>query len=376
MKDDGNLKVETNATALCLNEIYIYNHVIPYYKKFLKPRNIKTFDTEKWVPKIYFADCKIIEELGDTEETILAMENLTPHKFRTGPRVDLDEIHLKLMATKIASYHAVSYAMRILKDPMLKTLVDGLIPYSFLSSDGGEPDAFKLFYQYGMERAFNYIVKEEKFYKNKNFIENIRRLKRDAYERPLPFMEKFLRRDEIFSIILHGDYNRNNVMFRYEDEDGHREPDDIRMIDFQEVRYASPAIDLSFFMYMNMPAGLRASLWDELFKLYHDTLIESIVDILKCKSNDPRLEPYSYGNFSGHFRQNALYGAMVATVFVPMMACPENECQRMIDLYDTDYASEELHKLTLFAGGKAVDERVTGILMHASEMGYMDILEW
>jgi hypothetical protein len=375
MKGDGNLRTEMNASALCLNEIKIYKDVIPYFKSFLKDANVESFDPEKWVPRVYFADHKIIEELGDSEETILVMENLTPEGFRTGPRVDLDETHLRLMATCIAPYHAVSYALRIKEDPMVKELAAKLIPYSFLASDGSEPNVSRLFYKYGLERVFAHICNEEKFHSDKNFIEKVRKLKRIAFEHPLRFMEKFLARDEIFSIILHGDYNRNNVLFRYESEEGYDNPVDIRMIDFQEVRYGTIAIDLSFFMYMNMPASIRGDLWDELLKVYHDTLITSMTDILKCEADDPRLEPYSFDNFIEHFAKNAFYGAMVAMVFIPMMACPEEECQKMVDLFDTDYESEELHKLTLTAGGKNVDERVAGIMSHAFEKGYMSILD-
>ncbi|KAG5673217.1 hypothetical protein PVAND_003281 [Polypedilum vanderplanki] len=375
MKGDQNLRAELNATALCMNEIKIYKDVIPYFKNFLKDSNVETFDCEKWVPKVYFADCKIVEELGDSEETILVMENLIPEGFRTGPRVDLNEDHLTLMAKCIASYHATSFAMRIKKDPMLEKLAEKLIPYSFLANDGSEPNVSKVFYKYRLERVFAYICSEEKFHSNKEFIEKVRKLKRIAYDCPLKFMEIFLVKDEIFSIILHGDYNRNNVLFKYDSEDGYNNPTDIRMIDFQEVRYASPAIDLSFFMYMNLPGELREELFDKLLEIYHKNLMTSLTDILKCSTNDPRLEPYNFENFMAHFSKNAFYGAMVAMVFIPMMACPEEECAKMIDLFDNDYESEELHKLNLTAGGRNVDERVSGILYHAFNKGFMDILK-
>ena len=375
MKGDENFRNETNAAALCLNELHIYRDVIPYFQKFLVDINIKAFDPHQWVPKVYFADAKIIEELGDNEETILVMENLTPKHFRMGPRVDLDEPHLELMAKLIASYHSVSYAMRINQDPMLEKLVKGLIPYSFFASDGSVLDAQQTFYKTGLKRVFNCVIKDEKLHANKKFIQDVKNLKKVAFEHPLKFMESFLAKDEVFSIILHGDYNRNNVLFHYMEPDGYDEPTDIRMIDFQEVRYGTPAIDISFFMYMNMPGPLREEYWDKLLKIYHKTLLKCLRETLNCYKDDPRLKPYSYENFIAHFNENALYGAVVAMVFIPMMACPEDECARLTELYDNDFLSKELEELTLSCGGRNVDNRLIEILQHASKKGYLDILK-
>lgn len=375
MKGDENLRNETNASALCLNELHIYKDVIPYYKRFLKDLNIQTFNPDSWIPKVYYADAKIIEELGDNEETILVMENLSAKHFRMGPRVDLDEAHLELMARCIASYHSVSYAMRINNDPMLDKLVQGLVPYSFFASDGSVLDVQQAFYKHGLKRVFNCVIKNEKLHLNKKFIQDVRNFKKVAYEHPLKFMESFLTKDEVFSVILHGDYNRNNVLFHYSEPEGYDDPTDIRMIDFQEVRYGTPAIDLSFFMYMNMPESIRTDFWDTLLKIYHNTLTECLKDILKCNDDDLQLKPYNYENFINHFNQNALYGACVSMIFLPMMACPEDECQRMTELYDNDYLSEELESLTMTCGGKNVDDRIVGILKHASEKGYLNILK-
>jgi hypothetical protein len=186
-------------------------------------------------------------------------------------------------------------------------------------------------------------------------------------------MENFLLNRGTFSVILHGDYNQTNVMFKYESESGHENPQDIRMLDFQETRYASAVIDIACFMYINMSASTRVLLWEKLLQIYHETVIECLVDILKCEKEDPMLEPYSYENFYQHFKENAFYAAMAAISTLPMMMCSDDESQRIEQLYDNDYQSQELQKLSLVCGGKEVDERIKGIFVHAYEKGYLKI---
>src|SRR5690349_19285521 len=123
MKGDKNFREATKSFTQCSNEVYIYKNVIPYFKKFLATSGA-SFDSE-WVPKVYYSDYKQFDELGEEKETVLALENMKPAGYRLGPRIDLDEAHLRMMVKHIASYHAVSYSMRIKKDPMLEELARG-----------------------------------------------------------------------------------------------------------------------------------------------------------------------------------------------------------------------------------------------------------
>lgn len=143
----------------------------------------------------------------------------------------------------------------------------------------------------------------------------------------------------------------------------------------QEIRYATPTIDLAFFMYMNMHGTLRPSLWDNLLEFYHETVINSLTDILKCEKDDPRLEPYSRDHFLAHFKKFAFYGAVICVHFIPWMACPEEECSQLAEHFEKDMHNPEFEKLAMICGGEDVSERITGVVKHASEKGYMEILE-
>lgn len=374
MKSEENIEAETNAAALCLNELFIYKTIIPQFRNFLNEMKSSITDACA-VPRAYFVDYKIIEELGISEEAILVMDNLMAQKFRAGPKFLDDEAHLILMVENIAKFHSISFAMRIKKKDLLDELVDGLVPYSFLASDGSELEVYKSYYKSALERLFNCILADKKLCANKVFMEKMRKMKSAAFDHPLFLMESFLTKDEIFCAILHGDYDQTNVLFQYESEEGYENPQGIRMIDFQETRFASPVLDLACFMYINMTTSMRISSWEKLIELYHRTIIESLCNILNCDHDDPLLEPYSYKNFTYHFRNNAFFGVMVAISSTPMMMSSEDETQRMSDLYNDNFESAELQDLTLCCGGKDVDYRIKGIVLHAFEKGYLDIFQ-
>lgn len=372
MKGDENFRTLSKSVQACSNEVHVYKKIIPFFKKYLKDNDVSLFNSDDWwTPKVYFADSGIFPELSDSLETIVALENLKHGGYRMGPKIDLDEDHLRLMIRNIALYHSVSYALRITKNPMLEELARKLVPYSFLSENGDELGIYKRVLTVGMERFFRLVENNPKYQYGGSFMENVKRFKEKFFAKPMVNMESFLKNDDTFSIILHGDYVRNNVLFKYKDLEGFESPFGIKMYDFQEIRYATPVIDIAFFMYMNIHQSKRDELWDPLVKYYHDSLIESLTHILKCDITDERLKPYSWDNFADHFAKNAFYGVPICIHYVPWIACSEEECGLIAHWFETDMNGDEFYKITQICGGVDVDERIVSIVKHASDKGYI-----
>jgi hypothetical protein len=147
------------------------------------------------------------------------------------------------------------------------------------------------------------------------------------------------------------------------------------MIDFQETRFATPVIDMAFFMYMNMPDSIRKPLWHDLLELYHETVMSSLTDILKCDRNDPSLAPYSFENFMDHFRRHAFYGLMVTIHFIPWIACPDEECAEIAEIFEKDMKSPKMRQLLQVSGGEEVNKRLIANAVHAFENGYLQIFD-
>lgn len=62
------------------------------------------------------------------------------------------------------------------------------------------------------------------------------------------------------------------------------------MIDFQLSRFASPALDIMFFIYSCTNESLRIQFYDDLIKTYHSNLCEIVKDF---GSNPEFLFPFS-----------------------------------------------------------------------------------
>jgi len=101
-----------------------------------------------------------------------------------------------------------------------------------------------------------------------------------------------------FSVLCHGDFNRNNVAFQYDEA---RHPVNVLMFDFGTPRYGSPALDLSFFFYMNTTQNLRESKWDDLLNAYCLTLAESVPDGVLVPNRaelDSEMATFAYYGFA------------------------------------------------------------------------------
>lgn len=68
-------------------------------------------------------------------------------------------------------------------------------------------------------------------------------------ESPLSVMESLAAEINDVSTVCHGSFSRDNVLFRYENG----KPCDVKVIDWQTMRYCSPAIDLGLILFANLP---------------------------------------------------------------------------------------------------------------------------
>ena len=293
------------------------------------------------------------------------MENLSNQGYRMAPRAQLDESHLKLMIKSIANFHAMSYALKIQNKEKLEELTNSFQSFPFYEEHKNMHDVF---YDIALERLFNHVTTTSQ---DKDFLAAVTSLTRKYIKKPSKLMEEFLEPNEPFDVIIHGDYNRNNVMFQYASSDGFDNPLDVKAFDYQLAKYASPVLDLSFFMFMNIGADQIDLMWDDLLQLYHETLMELLTSVLKCDKFDERLLPFSYEKFLDHFANYALYGCMVAAWFLPIMLCDLERCRAIEAAFEIDSFSQELKDVTLPAGGIEAIERVTAVTKHAFNRGYL-----
>lgn len=182
------------------------------------------------------------------------MENLKPLGYQLGPRLILNRDHLLAMCKPLGEYHAMSYALRALNNSQLERLKAGIIPLPFIN-DSDPNDAtnnlYRVLYRYAFDRLFEFYDRkfktntfDRKSSKDLKLIECMQKLRDKYYEEPTRLMERLRTKvedneeDRKFAAILHGDYNRNNVLFKYKESKEGKDSkeklvEDMKMIDFQ-----------------------------------------------------------------------------------------------------------------------------------------------
>lgn len=156
---------------------------------------------------------------------------------------------------------------------------------------------------------------------------------------------------EPLAVICHGDFNRNNALFRYDDEGL---PIDELLFDFGTSRYGSPAMDLSFFFYMNTTQKLRESRWDDLPTEYCSTLSETVPSAVRVPNR---------AELDSEIAACAIYG--FAPFFLPYQFTSDN--------IHSELNEEETTEWMLHIGGDNGTELVADLVQHIVNMGYTDV---
>lgn len=111
------------------------------------------------------------------------------------------------------------------------------------------------------------------------FLQRIEAVTADVYM----YQKRCVQPAEPIAIICHGDYLRNNIAYRYDDNG---KAVDAMMFDFQTLRYASPMVDLSTFMSLSAGRIERDQHFWDIFRAYHETLIQSYLASANLKVFD------------------------------------------------------------------------------------------
>lgn len=76
-----------------------------------------------------------------------------------------------------------------------------------------------------------------------------------------------------FQILNHGDIWLNNMMFQ---SDADNNPLDVSMIDFQGPFWASPVVDIMYFLLSSVADDIKVEHFDHFVEFYHEQLTEAL----------------------------------------------------------------------------------------------------
>lgn len=193
--------------------------------------------------------------------------------------------------------------------------------------------------------------------------ERLRRFRVELLNDPLKTLRRTMKPIEPLAVLCHGDFNRNNMMFLY-DDDGR--PVNVLVFDMATVRYASPVIDLSFFLYMNTDRLTRDAHWDELLDTYCIALaaaVSDVADVVRVPNRE---------QLDVEMREFAFYGMVHVLFFIRIMLSDTFTVNPVEVVVNTD--NDEMLCMWMSFGGDEATDLIIDAFQHFIDVTYTKML--
>ncbi|XP_012281958.1 uncharacterized protein LOC105700574 [Orussus abietinus] len=327
-------RMNIESDRLFSNEITFYDKLAKYFGED--------------VPRCVFS------ELEDNGDAVIVMENVEKFGFycaRMGVRLELRYVFAGVRA--IARFHGRGYTLKERCPEDFFRDVRALKNRDF----GSElSDSLQRYVVLWTRRLVDkYLVK--RLPEDPGFCEKIREIFRDYVK--LIFQDVYVPREPL-AVLCHGDFTKNNILFK--EADGELKT---LLIDFAQVAYCSPALDVSTFLYLSMHSKDRREFFHEVFKAYHDALFEFLVE-----HEVENLEIYSLKNFQEDYRRHAVIGFLVTAYFLPVIKTPNPLGIGEFSKMDTEEICDLLEKDC----DSSVLEGIIDLLLEIRDLGGLDHL--
>ncbi|KRT78396.1 phosphotransferase, partial [Oryctes borbonicus] len=207
------------------NEIYFYRTVYPAYLSFISEKGVQ--NGFKNAPKCFMVSPK----------NIIVLENIKIKGYALFDRRQImDEGHIILVLKAFAKLHAASFAFKDQRREAHKKLLEDWDGDHFTNL--ARDSAGIRWYFDIIQDALDKLDPEE----------DKRILEKCDVDVLVNSVIDVVKNCNEYSVITQGDCWCNNILFQYEN-DNPTKPIDVMIVDWQMLRPASPAIDVSHFLY-------------------------------------------------------------------------------------------------------------------------------
>ncbi|XP_074042165.1 uncharacterized protein [Leptinotarsa decemlineata] len=232
-------------------EMFMYTKVFPIFEEFQREYAIETiFDK--------YAKCYSVCQTDKKEALVL--NNLKTDGFSVHNRTIPQNLnHVLFVFRNYGRLHGISLAMKVKKPALFKSMTKNMT--NVLG---------QFIVQANMASSFVDNFKNARMLFMKDGKEAIANKLEDVEKKVEVILTNMFSDDLKEAVVLHGDCWNNNMMFKYKTEED-LQPIDMRFIDFQLSRVASPILDLSYYLYTCADKTVL-QYFDILIRAYHDSL--------------------------------------------------------------------------------------------------------
>lgn len=253
----------------------------------------------------HFAGCRLaFPQCLHASSQFVVLEDLKQAGYKMADRAKgLDLAYAKLALEELGRFHGTSLALKHVDPKSFSSLKSAVQELVFV------PEAVPVFGA-SLENSLRMALMGLEVYKAagetviQEAVHKMQILRGTVFQRMLYLVKP----KEPLSVICHGDFYINNMLFRY---DNNEEPESVMFVDLQVCRYASLATDILYFLYSSLQPGVVS--------LYHDDLIQVYQSALNAEIT--RLAPgacqVSMKQIQDEIENHALYGLIMAFLILP-----------------------------------------------------------
>lgn len=234
----------------------------------------------------------------------------------------LDYAHCDLVVTTLAKFHAASVACYHDDPELIRTLGEENM---WVEGDPHFETQMKPWFQVAVKTVAGIAAKMDGCQAAAEYLSNKVECIADSV---LKMVEP---KATGLNVLNHGDLWSNNMLFKHNDDE---EVVDVKFIDFQILRYGSPALDLIYFLWTSSREEVREMRLEDLYHIYLETLNNTLEE-LGCE------ERLTEEEFRQDLKAATDWIIIAICCFLPMM---QIESEDVLDM--EEMTEEDLKKMT------------------------------
>ncbi|KAG5671600.1 hypothetical protein PVAND_001793 [Polypedilum vanderplanki] len=351
-----------SANFCFLRECQFYDIIVPMYKEFQIEKGINV-ETDG-----FHHTAKCYKTFNEEPTEGIFLEDLKPLNFEMFDRLkEVTKDQVFLVMKTLAKLHAISFAIQDQKPDKIKDFTE-MIDF-FTHQCYKDNSGMKLWFEKLMKQGLDVLRKS----KNPDLIKRVENALQNNLEL---VVRECTNSKEIFpyAAISHGDCWNNNIMYKY-DENG--EAVDIRLLDFQILRYATPVCDLMYYIFGCTRKSLRDKYYQEFIDVYYEELSSFIIRL----GSDPK-KVYPREIFDEQLKKFGKFGLAMAMILLPIFTSDVDDvpdlddlAEKLQELQSTENGHKEFDEGFLeFTSSKTIDkyeERMMGVFIDMYNLDYV-----
>ncbi|XP_058804962.1 uncharacterized protein LOC131672047 [Phymastichus coffea] len=256
----------------------------------IQPLMLADYNGEKWCPKCYLA-----------KGNALVYEDLRVQGFTTPTELLINKTFLKSALATLARFHAAS----LLAEAKLGRSLKQAYPKYFAEKLYCDHNKHGRLTKDGFEAI---VLMAEKFGLDSSLV--------------LPHLyncvsNKVKPKKGHVNVVCHSDLWKNNIMFNRSNE--------CVMVDYQILRYASPAVDVAMLVYLNTMPEFRKTGEIEIFKHYYSVFQET----LRKSKRDIQIPSYDY--MLKEYLNHRIVGMTYAALYLPGIYLKPDDIMKLMN---------------------------------------------